>query len=155
MPVHGKARHLQLVQAIAQGHALKASFLPEHAAKTLGVLRRYVDDVGELGQQLVHVVDILGNDFEREGRSVLRQRDTVAIVDEPARRRERHNLDAVVLGQRAEMLVLDHLQLHHAQHQNSREQQNTDAGGHHTTAHDACLAGNILDGVNRLHGQSD
>ena len=141
MAVDGETRDFLFVQTISQRHALEGARLLEQIAESLDVLRRDVDELTELGQQLFHVLDVLGNDLEGKGGRILRELHAVAVIDEPTRRRKRYELDPIVLGQGAETLVLHHLQLHHAQHQNPRQQQDAEAGRDYPASDDAGLAG--------------
>ena len=110
-----------VLQRMPERQALKAALFLEHAAESLDVFRCDFDELAELEQQRIHVLDVFGNDLEGEGGRILRELHAVAIVDEATRRRQCNDLDAVVLRQGAEVLVLHYLQLDHAQHQQSRE----------------------------------
>ena len=53
------------------------------------------------------------------------------------------------------MLVLQHLQLGHTQHQQSRKKKNPEAGRDHAVADNTGLPGDVLYGMKRLHNESD
>jgi len=146
-----KACDFFFVQTMPQRHALKAASLLEQAAESLHVFRCDLDELAELAQQRIHVLDVFGNHLQGESGRILRERHAVAVVDQATGRRQCDDLDPVVLGQGAEVLVLHYLQLDHAQHQQSREQQNPEAGRDHPSSDDAGLCRDVLYGVNRPH----
>ena len=111
MTIDGEARHLVLGQAQAHRYALEATLALHALGDAAAILVGDLDELAELAEQRAEIVDLLGHDLEDVCRRIHRERDAVAIVDEAAGRRQRHDLDPIVLRQRAEVLELDHLQL--------------------------------------------
>ncbi len=107
--------------------------------------RRDLDDATERRDQDVEILDVLGDDLQAVAGGILSEQHAVAIVDEPSGRRQGHDLHPIVLGERAEVLVLRHLELKHPQHQNQGQSEDSEARGDDPALEEPSLAGDILD----------
>ena len=82
----------------------------------------------ELLQRLVETLDFLRDRDELPAREVLRDHDAVAIVDEPARRRQRLEPEAVALRELGEALVVDDLENDEPRDEQPGEEHDDDRG---------------------------
>ena len=87
-----------------------------------------VDDRGQLVDRALEVGDLAGRDLQRVGGVVAREHDAVAVEDQAAVGRDRHDRDAVVLGLGVVVVVLDHLQVDEARQQQRERGEHDDAG---------------------------
>ena len=143
--VHGDARGLQFVQIGAQGLPLKRRPPRQQRAKTPHRFRFQFNQLPDLVQQLVDVVDLVRQDFEVVDAAVLGHDAAVAVVNQAAHRRNRHEVDAVVLRQGGKPLVRGDLQIRQPRHQHRRQQQHAAAGQRQPPAHDAAVAHLVAD----------
>ena len=97
MPLDRKARGFLVAEMGAQHQTFEARALAQLLAKQLDVFFVERHQPAELAQQRIHVLDLVGYDFDGHDRIVLRQHDTVAIQDQAAHRRYRHRIDTVGL----------------------------------------------------------
>src|SRR6185369_1905187 len=81
-------------------------------AREVGVVQQ--SELREADQRRVDIGDLFARQFELIRRRVGRERQAVAIEDQPAIRRNRLDLDAVALREIREVVVLNDLQPHQA-----------------------------------------
>jgi hypothetical protein len=120
--VHREARDLLVGEARADRQRIELAALLEQLAEALAVARLDVDEAGELVDQFVERPRGGRRDLERVGRVVVREHDAVAIEDQAAVRRDRHDRDPVLLGERQVVVVLDHLQVEEPQQQHEEQE---------------------------------
>ena len=116
-------RHFHVVQPRADRQAGEIVALLEQLAEALAVLRR---DLDHGASSLISGSSVAGlgrRDLERIGGVVVRQHRAVAIEDQPAVGDDRDDGDAVVLGQRVVVLVLQHLHVEEADKQQEEHEQ--------------------------------
>ena len=101
-----KRRHLLVVEPRADGQAGEVVTFLQQLAEALAVLGRDLDHRGQLVDQRLQVAGFGGRDLERIGGVVVRQHGAVAIQDQPAVGDDGDDGDAVVLGQRMVVVVL-------------------------------------------------
>jgi hypothetical protein len=132
------ARDLLHRQVRAQRHAAVPGGLAHALAKARDVRLGELHQRAEPLERRIQVLHVLGHDLEHEARRVLRQQRAAAVVDEPAHGRDHREPHAVLVGARAVVVVLQHLQLqqpageHRGQH-----------AAHHEREHETgeeCLA---------------
>ena len=108
--VHREARHLLVGEPGADRHAFGIARLDHHLLEAGAVARRDLDQLGQLVDGALDAPHPAREDLERVARVVARDDDAVAVDDQAAVGRDRHDRDAVVLGLRGVDVVLDHLQ---------------------------------------------
>ncbi len=128
VPAHGEAGGLTLAQVVVQRNALEAAVRAHELRQLVELARLDELERGELREHGVEALDLLGDGDELPGRQILRDDQPVAVVNQPARRRERLDAAAVTLRQLAEALGLEHLELHEAPDEHARQQQDDDRG---------------------------
>ena len=126
--VDGEARDLLVGQPRAQRQALEVLRFLEQLAEALAVARLDVDDLGERVDRRVEILDPRRLDLERVGRVALREHDAVAVGDDAAIGHDRHDGDAISLGESLVVAVLDDLQVEEAREQRGERQQHEHAG---------------------------
>ncbi len=126
--VHGKARDLLVGQARAQRQALEVLGFLEQLAEALAVARLHVDDLGQRVDRRVEILDARRLDLERVRRVALRQHDAVAVGDDAPIRHDRHDRDAIGLGEGLEVAVLHDLQVEEAREQRGERRQHEHSG---------------------------
>ena len=109
MPAHGERCGL-LLGEVAELHTLEAAMGAHEVAQRLVLARIDEAERLELLQRLVEALDFLRDRDELPAREIVRDHDAVAIVDEPARRRQRLEPEAVALRELGEALVVDDLE---------------------------------------------
>ena len=144
--IEREGRHLLLGELIGQGDRIETAVTWYFLEKILFRLGVEFEQQDQLVEHLGEIVDLFGDDLEAEHGTVFRQQHPVAIEDQSARRRDRHHLDAVVVGASLVVIVMDHL--HHIQVQQQHQGQDDDAGhgDHGATAEQGRLGVVILDG---------
>ena len=138
--VDGKARDLVVGEPGAQRQAFEIPRLLEQLLESLAVARLDVDDLRERVDGFVEVPDARGLDFERVGGVALRQDNAIAVGDHAAVGHDRHDRDAVGLGQRLVVAVLHHLQVDEAAEQRRERDHDQRAGDPQTTLEQEQLA---------------
>src|SRR3989304_10299766 len=74
------------------------------------LFRSDLEENGQSRQHRVPVLDVSRDERDREGRAVVHQREPVAVVENPARRRHGADAEAVLLRHLAEPGALEHLE---------------------------------------------
>ena len=118
--VGGELRDLLVGEAGADRQALGIALSTEQLAEARAVARRDLDQLGELVDRRARRSSPAREDLERVGGVVAREHHAVAVDDQAAVGHDRHDRDAVVLGLRVVVLVLDHLQVDEARQQDAR-----------------------------------
>src|SRR6185369_5861739 len=126
--VDGKARDFVVGEPSPQRQAFEVLRLLEQLAKAPAVARLDLDDRRELVDRLVEILYPRRLDFERVRRIALREHYAVAICDHAAIGHDRHDRDAVGLGERLVIAVLEDLQIQEAREERAERDQNDDAG---------------------------
>ena len=111
--VDGDAAEILPAQTVGQRHRHEGA-APLHLAQRaleLGLVD--VDQLAQLGHHFVHVARILAHDHDPEILRVVGEHDATPVEDQPARRRDEPQVDAVLLGQKLVLLCLLDLQLAH------------------------------------------
>ena len=126
--VHREARDLLVGEPRAQRQALEVLRFLEQLAEAAAVARLHVDDRREFVDRRVEVLDLRRHQLERVTGIALREHHAVAIGDDAAIGRDRHDGDAVRFGQRAVVAVLHHLQVDEAREQSAEREQRERAG---------------------------
>ena len=114
VPVDGEARDLVVGEARAHRQALEALRLVHELLEALPVARLDFDDLRQRIDRLLEILDSRRLDFERVRREALREHDAVAVADHAAIGHDRDDRDAVRLGQRLVVAVLNDLQVEEA-----------------------------------------
>lgn len=133
--VHGEPGHLLLAQVEAQRHALEAPPALEERAEAGELPGPDLDHLPEVRERALHVRHRLRGHLDAEGQLVVGQQHAVPVVDLSARRRHRHQLDPVVLGQRGEVVVADDLEIVQPPDQGPDQQEHADEGEHEPVRH--------------------
>ena len=115
--VGGEARHLLVRQARADRQALGVAHFRIELAEAAAILGLHLDHLAQFLDRALHVAHLGGKDLQRVGRIVARQHHAVAVQDQAAVGRDRHDRDAVVLRLGGVGVVLHHLQLDEAREQ--------------------------------------
>ena len=126
--VGGELGHLLVGQPRADRQALGLRVSTVEPLEARAVARRDLDQLGELVDRPLDALHAAREDLERVARIVARQDDAVAVEDQAAVRRDRHDRDAVVLGFRAVVVVLHHLQEEEAREQDAEGDEHGHAG---------------------------
>ncbi len=103
------------------------------------LLRRELNERREPGDHHLHVARILAHHHDAVAGHVLRKLDAVAIEDLAAFRRDQADVDAVFLGQQAELVGLIDLQVSHPRSQRAHEDKLRAAQQHRTAAQPAVV----------------
>ncbi len=111
---HREARQFLVADAGLDRDRLVAARVGEQPPEAPLVARRDVDDPRQFLDRPVDVLHPVRRDLERVGGQVVGQQRAVAVVDQAALRGDRQQRDAVVLGQRVEIGVAQHLQVDEA-----------------------------------------
>ena len=121
MPAHGERRRL-LLGEVAELHALEAAVRADEIAQRSCARDGSTSaELLERAQRAIEIVDLLADRDELPVRPVLGDHEAVAVVDEPARRRQRLDPEAIALRQLDEPLVVDDLQLHEPRDEQARQ----------------------------------
>ncbi len=123
-------RHLHVVEPGADGEAGKIVGLLQQLVEALAVLGRNLDHGRQLIDQRLQVTHLRRRDLERIRSVVMRDHRTVAVQHQAAVGTDRNDGDAVVLGQRMVVLVLQNLQVEEPDQQEKEDDQHK-AGTHH------------------------
>jgi len=143
--IDGEARDFLVGQARAQRHAVQALGFLQQALETLAVARLDIDDLGQLVDRRVEIGHARRDDLERVGRIALGEHDAVAVGDQPAIGRDRHDGDAIAFGQRLVVAVLDDLQIDEAAEQSAEPGEHQHAGDQQEPAKAVRFALRILE----------
>ena len=115
--LRAEARDLRVGQPRANRNRVKPLAVFDQLLETAPVARLHFDHLRQLIDRLLVVAQTLRRDLKRVGGIVARDDLAVAILDQPAIRRYRHDRDAVELGLRHVGVVLDDLQPRKARQQ--------------------------------------
>ena len=126
--VGGELGDVFVAEARADRQALGVARLHHQPLEAGAVARRNLDQLGELVDGRLHAFHPAREDLEGVARIIARHHHAVAIGDQAAIGRDRHDRDAVVLGLGAVMLVLDHLQEEKARQQDAEGDEHHHAG---------------------------
>ncbi len=126
--VGGEARHFLVGQARADRQALGVARFGIQLAEPAAVLGLHVHHLAQLLDGALEILYLGREDFQRVSRVVARQHHAIAVEDEAAVGRDRHDRDAVVLGFRGIGVVLHDLQLEETREQQRESHQHRDAG---------------------------
>ena len=118
-----ETRHLLVCQARADGQRFEVLAFVEQLAEALVVLWLDVDEGGQFADHVFQVGHLARGDFQRIGGIIVRQHHAIAVGNDAAIGHSGHDGDAVVLGPRLEMLVLDHLQPEKAGEEQEKSEQ--------------------------------
>jgi hypothetical protein len=108
--VSRKARDLFISEPRPDRDTLERFALFEQLLEAPAILGLDIDVLADRVDRRVKILDLGRRNLEREGRVIARQNNPVAILDDATIRRDRHERDAVVLGARDVVVVLDDLQ---------------------------------------------
>src|SRR6266545_6103409 len=117
--VDGEARDFLVGELRAKRQALEVLRLLEQLAEALAIARLHIDDLAERFDRLVEVLHARRLDLERVRGVALRQHDAVAVGDDAAIGHNGHDRDAVRLGERLIVAMLDDLQVEEAAEQSA------------------------------------
>ena len=142
--MHGEAREFLLGQLQPDRHGVERAPREDRLPEALDAPRRQQLQRDQPREGVLEVRDLLADELELVGRAVQRQRLAVAVEDQPARRRHRVDADPVALGQLAEVIVADDLQVEqpraqHAEQQEDDERRRDDAAAEHALLGDVIL----------------
>ncbi len=145
VPVDREARDLVIGEARAQRQALEALRLVHELLEPLPVARLDFDNLRQRIDRLVEILDARRLDFERVRRIALREHDAVAVADHAAIGHDRHDRDAVRLGQRLVVAVLDDLQVEEAREKPDQRERDQSAGDRQPPPEEVGLTPRILE----------
>ena len=131
-------------------HRLERTPPLAHAALEQGTI--ILAEFQHLDHRIEHARPVTGafaGHGQAEAGAVVGDDHAIAVEDQPAGRRDRLHMDAVVLRQGAVMLVLNHLQVVHAHDQHAGQQDDHDAANEHPALDQASVLFMILE-ANRL-----
>ena len=138
--VDREARHFLVGQPGTQRQAFEVLGLVEQLAEASAIARLHVHDRGEFIDRRVEILDLRRHEFQRVTGVALRQHHAVAVGDDAAVGRDRHDRNAIRLGQRAVMLMLEHLQVHETAEQSGECEEGECGGDEETPAEQEELA---------------
>ena len=121
VPIDREPRDLPVLEPQAQRDLLEPELASDGGAERLLVGIGDLDDPAQLREEHIEVVDCFRNDLEAVARQVLRQNPALAIEDESSRRRNRNDLDPIVLRQRGEVPMLEYLEMGKPPDENERQ----------------------------------
>ncbi len=121
--VDREARDFLFRELQTQRNALVRALAAAERVEARDVLVGQRHDLAKAREHRVHVPDLLGRHFEPERGDVVGEQDAVAVVDEPAPRRERARDDAVRIGAQRKLLVPRDLEIRetHAEPDQARD----------------------------------
>ncbi len=125
---------------------LTHAFLEDHPV--LGRQLQHLDDDVE---HLLPIAGALAGHAQTEARPVVGHDYAVAVENQPARRRNRLHMDAVVFRQGRVVLVLDHLQVIQTRDQHTDQRHDHDRTEHDTAAHQTGVLFVVLDADRLRH----
>ncbi len=132
--VGGEARDILVGQARADRNRVEALGLLEQLLEPTAVARLDVHHLRQFVDRLLEVLDLGRGDLQRVRGVVAGDDRAVAVLDQPAVRRDRQDGDPVRLGLFAVGLVLDDLQPREARHQDRECRQHEGARHEHARA---------------------
>ena len=132
--IDGEARDFLVGQPCAQRQALEVLRVLEQSLESLPVARLDVDDPGQLVDRRLEILHARRRDFEGVGRVALRQHHAVAVGDDAAVGRDRHDRDAIAFRQRLVVPMQDHLQVDETTEQTDERDEHQHAGDHKPAA---------------------
>ena len=103
------------------------------------------DELADFSQQLVQVAHAFLHDRQREHRPVVREQHAMAIEDQPARRRERLELNPVLVRSRRVLVVIEHLELHEPRDEYERAAEREQEQYDHARREARALARRVLE----------
>ena len=121
--VYGNLRDLGPAQPVGQRDRHERAAPRQLLAGFFQLDRIERDQPGQAGDHRVHIARVLFDDGDAVLLPVDRQRDAVAIVDQPAGGREQADIDAVFIRQQAKLIGLVHLQEMHPRRQHPGDTQ--------------------------------
>jgi len=124
--VRGKARDFLVREPHSYWQAVEALAFLQEPLESPPIPGRDVDKCTQFANQRVQVCDPAWCDFERIGRIVVRENDTISIEDDAAVGRNRHDRNTVGLGEALVVLLHDDLEIVKARKQEEK-------GRHHET----------------------
>ena len=102
--------HLFVAQPALQGDRFGRFGVIEQAPKAAPVLDADIDQAGNLVDRLLQVFDPPGLQFKRVGRNIFSNDDAIAIDNQTAGRRNRDQLDPVLLGLQVQLVMAHDLE---------------------------------------------
>ncbi len=130
-----EASHLIIAELVENRQRLKAPRLPQQIVEAPLVERRDGHDgLERIDGVLQCALDLRRRDFQRVSRVVVGQDDAVAVENQPALRRNRHQRNAVVLRLGRKLPMPHHLQPHPATDQQRKAQHHHGRGQNQTAA---------------------
>ena len=126
--VGGELGDFLVRQTGADGKALGVARLGEELPEAGTIARGDLDQLRDLVNRALGAPHLAREDLERVARVVARHHDAGAVEDQAPVRRDRHDRDAVVLGPRGVVVVLDHLQEDEARREQAEADQHQHAG---------------------------
>ena len=151
--VDREARRLRLAQPQPQGDGLEAGLARRQGPEALDVDGAQGHDAAEALEHGVEVRHLLRHHLEAVGGTVLGHGRAVAVEDQPARRRQRHEPHAVLARERAVALVLEHLELHQPRGHRA-DGEHGEGGGEGRAPREQALLGAVVLEVKAAHGLS-
>gem|GEM_PF-3749651 len=95
----GKPGDLFLSQVGTNGNLLETAPLFTHARETFQIRFPDVDEFSDLGDGSVQVLNLFGDDFQRAGGVIVRQQDSIGVVNQSPRGGKGLEFDLIVAGQ--------------------------------------------------------
>ena len=142
---------LVLGQVHLQRHAVEATALPQLLVERVDVVLVQRHHLAQSRQQAGHVLDLFGHHLQPERRHVVGQHHAVAVVDQPACRRDRARLDPVVGRAGGELVVPGDLQHHVTPDQPAQPQQDQHETHQRAAAEQRGLVTDVLERAATLH----
>ena len=104
-----KAGNLLFGQLLFQHDRLVTTGLLQRTAEGVNLVRRQINDWRQFPQRGVHIVDFIRRQRDGVPADVAHQRNTVAVINQPARRGDGDHLDVVLVGARLVVGMVAHL----------------------------------------------
>ncbi len=111
----------------------------------------YFDQCGDVVDGLFQILYLGRRDFQRIGEKIMRQYSPVAIHDHAARRRDRHQRNAVVFRQRVVIVVAQKLEMEKTRGEDAKADQHDDTGHPQAQAEKMLLLPVISQLESRIH----
>ncbi len=124
--VDGEARHLHVVKADLNGNRGKATRALALFVEGVEIIVGDIQHRAQIFQRLLEVVDFFRHQLRLIDGAVKRQGGAVAVIDNAAARRHRHQLDAVFVRAGTVIFKAQDLQVVKIDHQHAREHQNSE-----------------------------
>ena len=121
--VHRETCNFQVIETGANGHAGVVVPFLDQLLESFAILRRYFHQHRQVVDDTSHVIDQARHDLQGVGREIVGQHHPIAVQNQAAIGHHGHHQNAVLLGERVVIVVLDDLHVEESQEQNGKSDQ--------------------------------